>query len=141
MTCYLLDTCIISNLTKPMPSESLIAWFEKQKDESLFISTLTIAELWKGVLRKSAGKRRQNLERWFTGSEGPQSLFAGRILPFDDKAALIWGEIMAKGENAGKPRSALDMIVAAVAVANNCIIVTDNTKHFTGLKTINPLLQ
>lgn len=141
MTCYLLDTCIVSNLTKPAPSESLIAWFGKQKDETLFISTLTIAELWKGVLRKPAGKKRQNLERWFAGPEGPQSLFAGRILPFDERAVLIWGQVMAKGANTGKPRSALDMIVAAVAVANGCIIVTDNTRHFIGLKTINPLLQ
>jgi hypothetical protein len=141
MTRYLLDTCIVSNLTKPEPSESLIAWFGKQKDESLFLSTLTIAELWKGVLRKPAGRKRQNLERWFAGPEGPQSLFAGRILPFDERAALIWGELMAKGENAGKPRSALDMIVAAVAAANDCIVVTDNTKYFLGLKSINPLLQ
>jgi predicted nucleic acid-binding protein len=130
MTGYLLDTCIVSNLTKPAPSESLITWFGKQKDESLFISTLTIAELWKGVLRKPAGRKRQNLERWFAGPEGPQSLFAGRILPFDERAALIWGEIMAKGENTGKPRSALGLIVAAVAAVNGCIIVTDNTKHF-----------
>jgi len=102
---------------------------------------LTIAELWKGVLRNPAGKKKQNLERWFAGLEGPQSLFAGQILPFDERAVLIWGKIMAEGENAGKPRSALDMIVAAVAAANGCIVVTDDTKHFTGLKTINPLLQ
>jgi len=141
MTGYLLDSCILSNLTKPAPSKSLIAWFGKQQDESLFISALTIAELWKGVLRKPAGRKRQELERWFVGPEGPQSLFAGRVLTFDERAALIWGEIMAKGENAGKPRSALDMIVAAVAAANDCIVVTDNTKHFMGLKTINPMLQ
>jgi predicted nucleic acid-binding protein len=139
MTRYLLDTNILSNITKPVPSESLVAWMAQQADESLFISTLTVAEIWRGVLEGPAGKKRQQLERWFAGPEGPQSLFAGRILPFDDKAALIWGRIMAKGTKAGKPRSAIDMIVAAIAEANDCVVVTDNEKHFIGLKIVNPL--
>jgi hypothetical protein len=54
-------------------------------------------------------------------------------------AALIWGRIMAKGTKAGRPRSAIDMIVAAIAEANDCAVVTDNEKHFTGLKIVNPL--
>jgi predicted nucleic acid-binding protein len=98
MTRYLLYTNILSNLMKPVPSESLVAWMAQQADENLFISTLTIAEIWRGVLEGPAGKKRQQLERWFTGQEGPQPLFAGRILPFDDKAALNWGA----GNNYGK---------------------------------------
>jgi predicted nucleic acid-binding protein len=66
-------------------------------------------------------------------------LFAGRILPFDEKAGLIWVRLMAKGTARGTPRSALDMIIAAVAEANDCIVVTDNEKHFGGLKVVNPL--
>jgi hypothetical protein len=136
---YLLDTNILSNITKPVPSESLVAWMAQQADENLFISTLTVAEIWRGVLEGPAGKKRQQLERWFAGPEGPQALFAGRILPFDDNAALIWGKIMAKGTKAGRPRSAIDMIVAAIAEANDCMVVTDNDKHFAGLKIVNPL--
>jgi len=139
MTRYLLDTNILSNVTKPVPSEYLVAWMAQQADANLFISTLTVAEIWRGVLEGPAGKKRQQLERWFAGPEGPQALFAGRILPFDDNAALIWGKIMAKGTKAGRPRSAIDMIVAAIAEANDCVIVTDNEKHFIGLKIINPL--
>ena len=139
MTRYLLDTNILSNITKPVPSESLVAWMAQQADENLFISTLTVAEIWRGVLEGPAGKKRQQLERWFAGPEGPQALFAGRILPFDDNAALIWGKIMAKGTKAGRPRSAIDMIVAAIAEANDCVVVTDNEKHFIGLKIVNPL--
>ena len=139
MTRYLLDTNILSNVTKPVPSESLVAWMAQQADENLFISTLTVAEIWRGVLEGPAGKKRQQLERWFAGPEGPQALFAGRILPFDDNAALIWGKIMAKGTKAGRPRSAIDMIVAAIAEANDCVVVTDNEKHFIGLKIVNPL--
>ena len=139
MTRYLLDTNILSNITKSVPSESLVAWMSQQDDDNLFISTLTVAEIWRGVLDKSAGKKRPQLERWFAGQEGPQALFAGRILPFDDKAALIWGKLMANGTKSGRPRSAIDMIVAAIAEANDCMVVTDNDKHFAGLKIVNPL--
>ncbi len=91
------------------------------------------------MLEKPAGKKREALDAWFAGPEGPQALFAGRILPFDDRAGLIWARLMADGKIAGQPRSGLDMIVAAVADANNCIVVTDNEKDFAGLRFINPL--
>jgi toxin FitB len=68
VTRYLLDTNIISNVTKPKPSEPLVAWLEAQVDQDLFISTLGIAEIWRGVLEKSAGKKRNELEHWFFGT-------------------------------------------------------------------------
>jgi hypothetical protein len=139
VTRYLLDTNIISNVTKPEPSEPLIAWMSEQADEDLFIASLVVAEIWFGVLEKPTGRKRAQLERWFAGPEGPQSLFAGRVLPFDEKTGLIWARLMADGAKAGQPRSALDMILAAVAEANDCIVVTDNERDFTGLSYINPL--
>ena len=63
------------------------------------------------------------MERWFSGPEGPQALFAGRVLPFDEKASLIWARLMADGTAKRRPRSPLDMIIAAVAEANDCVIV------------------
>ena len=105
---------IISNVTKPVPSETLVAWMAKQADDDLFISSLTVAEIRRGILEKPAGKRRRELERWFSGPEGPQALFAGRVLPFDEKASLIWARLMADGTAKGRPRSPLDMVIAAV---------------------------
>jgi toxin FitB len=139
VTRYLLDTNIISNATKPNPSSNLLAWMAEQNDIDLFISALTVAEIRRGLLEKPAGKKRALLEAWFTGPEGPQALFAGRVLPFDENAALIWARLMAEGSIKGRPRSALDMIIAAVAEANNCVVVTDNEKDFAGLKFANPL--
>jgi toxin FitB len=110
-----------------------------QSDGDLFISSLTIAEIRRGILDKPKGKKRERLEAWFAGPEGPQSLFKGRILPFDEKAALVWARLMSEGRAAGKPRSDLDMIVAAIAETNECVIVTDNAKHFSGLDVLNPL--
>lgn len=139
MSRYLLDTNIISNITKPVPSESLLAWMAEQVDEDLFIASLTIAEIRRGVLEEPASRRRNQLEAWLAGPEGPSALFAGRVLPFDEKASLIWARLMAEATAAGRPRSALDTIIAAVAESNGCMIVTDNEKDFAGLDTINPL--
>ena len=139
MTRYLLDTNIISNVTKPAPSPALLAWMAEQNDLDLFICSLTVAEIQRGLLEKPTGKKRALLEAWFAGPEGPPALFAGRVLPFDENAALIWARLMADGTAKGRPRSALDMIIAAVAAANDCIVATDNEKDFAGLKFVNPL--
>jgi predicted nucleic acid-binding protein len=139
VTRYLLDTNIIGNVTRPAPSEALTVWMAEQVDADLFISALTVAEIRRGVLEKPAGKKRRQLEQWFSGPEGPQALFAGRVLPFDEGAALIWARLMSEGTAAGRPRSALDMIIAAVAQANDCMIATDNEKDFAGLEVVNPL--
>ncbi|PPQ31852.1 VapC toxin family PIN domain ribonuclease [Rhodopila globiformis] len=136
---YLLDTAIISNSVKPNPSGSLIAWMSQQADQDLFIASLTVAEIRRIVLEEPAGKRRDRLEAWFDGPEGPQALFAGRVLPFDAAAGLIWARLMAEGKAKGRPRSALDMIIAAVAEANGCVVVTDNERDFAGLAIVNPL--
>ena len=136
---YLLDTNIISNIVKPAPSPSLLVWMAEQADDGLYISSLTLAEIQRGVLEKPVGRRRKLLETWFNGPEGPASLFAGRILPFDEKAALNWGRRMAESRAKGRPKSGFDTIIAAIAEANDCILVTDNEKDFENIEIINPL--
>ena len=89
MTRYLLDTNIISNLIKPEPSQSLRDWMGEQNDDDLFIASLTLAEIQRGILEKPPGKKRNSLAAWFAGPEGPQALFAGRIFPFDERAGLV----------------------------------------------------
>lgn len=139
MTRYLLDTNIISNVVKPQPSELLLTWMAAQRDEDLFITSLTLGEIRRGILEKPAGRKRTALDAWFSGPEGPPVLFAGRILPFDDRAAFIWAELMAEGKCTGRPRNVLDMIIAAVAAANDCVVVTDNERDFAGLQAFNPM--
>ncbi len=139
MTRYLLDTNVISNVIKPNPSPTLLEWMAEQNDIDLFISALTVAELQRGVLEKPKGRKRTALETWFTGPEGPQAVFAGRVLPFQRESGSRLGTTNGRRHGKGQPRSALDMIVAAIAEANGCIVVTDNDKHFNGLKFINPL--
>jgi hypothetical protein len=114
---------------------------EDQVDTDLFIASLTVAEIWRGILEKPAGKKRDQLETWFAGPDGPRALFAGRVLSFDEKAGLIWAHLMAEGTARGRPRSALDMIVAAIAEAHDCVVVTENEKDFAGREIINPLAE
>jgi predicted nucleic acid-binding protein len=139
VTRYLLDTNVISNVVKPTPSPDLLDWMAEQTDQDLFISALTLAEIQRGLLEKPKGKKRALLEAWFAGPEGPQALFAGRVLPLDEKAALVWARLMADGTAKGRPRNALDMIIAAIAEANDCVVATDNEKDFAGLKFVNPV--
>lgn len=136
---FLLDTNIISNAVKTQPSEPLLVWLGDQSDQDLFIATLTVAELRRGVLEKPAGKRRHALETWFDGPDGPRAVFAGRILAFDEAAALVWAELMAEASARGRPRSALDTMIGAIALANDCTVVTDNEKDFDGIPFVNPL--
>ena len=139
MTRYLLDTNIVSNLVRPRPTPSLQDWMAQQDDNRLFIASLTVAEIQRGILELPVGRRRDDLDRWFAGPEGPQALFAGRVLSFDESAALIWARLMAEGRLAGRPRSGLDMLIAAVAEANDCVVVTDNERHFADTPFVNPV--
>lgn len=139
MTRYLLDTNIISNVVKPHPSSFLLEWMAARQDSDLFIAALTVAEIRRGILELPRGRKRDALDAWFSGPEGPQALFRGRILSFDEKAALAWAGLMAEGRASGRPRSALDMVLAATAQANDCLMVTDNERDFAGLPIVNPL--
>lgn len=139
MTRYLLDTNIVSNLIKPVRPVALVEWAAAQADEDLFIASMTLAEIRRGLLRLPAGRRRRELEGWFNGPDGPQATFAGRILPFDEAAALIWARLMVDGDDAGRPRNSADMVIAAVAEAHRCVIATDNERDFVGLNYLNPM--
>jgi len=130
---FLVDTNVLSEAVRPTPSAAVVTWLSARTDRELFVSTITIAEIRRGVLQLPVGRRRTGLETWFAGPEGPQALFAGRILGFDVAAALVWSDLMAEGSRAGRPRSAIDMMVASIAAANGCTVVTLNLRHFDGI--------
>ncbi len=113
----------------------------EQADDSLFVASMTIAEIERGILLLPHGRKRTMLEDWLSGPIGLLTLFDSRILPFDGKAGLIWARLMAEGRLVGQSRSPLDMVVAATAEAHSCIVVTDNERDFAGLGYINPLRQ
>ncbi len=140
MTRYLLDTNIVSEALKPRPSAAVTEWLQSQDDTDLFIATFTVAEIWRGVLTTPTERRQLELRHWFAGPLGPQALFRDRVLSFDERSAIEWGRIIAEGRAAGRPRSPIDMIIAATAAANGCVVATGNERHFRGVVEIfNPM--
>jgi toxin FitB len=136
---YLLDTAILEHVIKPTSSAALAAWLDEQPDESLYICSMNLAEIWNGILQLAAGEKRSKQEGWFSTPKGRRVIFGGRVLKFDDNAALIWARLMAERGAAGLPCAPIDMIYAAIAEANHCILVTDNEDRFTGLHVLNPM--
>jgi tRNA(fMet)-specific endonuclease VapC len=135
---YLLDTNVISELVAPRPNEDVRRWVGALEPDSVYLSVVTIGEIRKGIEKLAATERKVKLERWL--SQDLLVRFAGRILPFDVESALVWGELTGRLEKIGKPLPAVDSLVAALALANDCTLVTRNTDHFkaTGATLANP---
>lgn len=136
---YLLDTNIISDGTKPTPHRALEDWMIQRRDAELFLSAISVGEIKRGILEMPAGRKRQALEHWYKRPGGPLS-FAERILAFDKRVAEVWGELIAEGNRAGRPRSPFDMMIAATALVRGLTVVSLNERHFNGVVAhLNPL--
>lgn len=135
---FLLDTCVLSELVKVKPNAGLITWFEEQTAQQLFISSLTIGELSKGIAKLEQGKRKTHLDYWLN-TQVIES-FSGRILSIDTGIAFNWGVLQAETEASGKPVPAIDSLIAATAKKHQLILVTRNTKDMENcaIKLLNP---
>lgn len=125
---FVLDTNVLAELERRVPDANVVAWFELQQADGLFLTATVVAELWHGVELKPEGARRTKLTRWLDGllTDG----FAERILPFDAAAARIWGRLLAEGRRAGRRPSVRDAEIAAVALARRLTVVTRNVRDF-----------
>jgi toxin FitB len=132
---YLVDTNVVSELTRPKPSAAVAAWFEEVADEALHLSVLTLGELRRGVEKLPAGKRKEKLRYWLE-RELP-AWFGERLLPIDAAVADTWGRLQA---GAQRTLPAVDSLLAATALHHHLRLVTRNTMDFDvpGLETINP---
>jgi predicted nucleic acid-binding protein len=137
---FLLDTCALSELTRPRPHSGFVAWFDSQPSESLFASALTVGEIEKGISLAPAGRKKLALETWLGRMRG---VFAGRILHIDDAVATTWGRLAAAAERSGRPLAAIDGLIAATALTHAFPIVTRNVADYegTGATLINPWLD
>lgn len=132
---YLVDTNVISELTRPKPAPSVAAWFEEVANEALHLSVLTLGELRRGVEKLPAGKRKEKLRYWLE-QELP-GWFGERLLPIDAAVADTWGRLQATSE---RTLPAIDSLLAATALRHHLRLVTRNTMDFdaAGVETINP---
>ena len=131
MAGYLLDTNVVSELIRSAPDENVVSWVESQDTADLFLAATTMGELIRGVWRLAEGRRRARYEKWI--HEDLKYQFEGRILPFDQEAAMIWGEIMGEAERRGRPKAGADAQIAAIARRHGLVMVTRNTRDFADM--------
>jgi predicted nucleic acid-binding protein len=139
---YLIDTCIISEFVKKIPNSEVVQWFNQQQIEQLYLSSVTIAEIKKGIykIQDSQPERYQRLSLWLKTTEVE---FSSRILPINNDVLDNWAKICAKAELNGKKLAVMDSLIAATAYHHELILVTRNVDDFkmTPIKIINPYLQ
>jgi toxin FitB len=128
---FVLDTNVVSELIRPQPDAKLLHWISRRHASELFLAAVSLGEIVRGVTRLPDGPRRSRLEPWV--SELLPRQFAGRILAFDQPAAVIWGELMGTADRAGRPRAAADAQIAATALRHEMTLVTRNTADFEGM--------
>ena len=138
MSGYLLDTHVISELTKARPEAKVVSWFHATNEELLYLSVLTIGEIRKGIDSLPRSNKRALLESWLVNDLVLR--FAGRILDVNLDIAERWGLISAQAKIAGTPLAVVDGLMAATALHHNLTLVTRNTKdvQVTGINTLNP---
>ncbi|MFZ4479772.1 MAG: type II toxin-antitoxin system VapC family toxin [Rhodoferax sp.] len=134
----ILDTNVVSEPLKQEPVRTVLEWLDAQAPETLFLTSITLAELYAGIESMPTGRRKTELSLALLDRVVP--LFEGRILVFDSKAAQAFARVNAKAQSAGNPIGFADGAIAAIAAANSFCVATRNVKDFkgTGVEIINP---
>ena len=135
----LLDTNVVSRVMAPEPPPRLLEWLNRRSTETLFLSTVTIAEIAYGLGALPAARQRGSLRERF--GEFVASGFAQRVLDFDARAAIEYGEIMSHRLRIDRPLSPLDGQIAAIARAYSLAIATRSLGDFEecGVVLVDPL--
>lgn len=124
---YMLDTDTCSYVLRKSPIE-VLKRFDAVEPNQLCISVITKAELLYGAERKASKRLDDLLNRFLTRMH---------ILPFPDQAALIYARKRNELERAGTPIGNMDLLIACHAIAVNCTVVTNNTRHFSRIQGLS----
>ncbi|MBH5402898.1 type II toxin-antitoxin system VapC family toxin [Bradyrhizobium sp. CNPSo 4010] len=134
----LLDTNVLSEVQRPVPSPKVVAWLDTIDEDRAFISVASIAELRRGIALLEDGRRRTALAAWL--AHDLPARFAERVMPIDQTVAERWGDLMAQSRRSGVALSVMDGFFAATALVNDLTLVTRNVKDFAafGIPLLNP---
>ncbi len=134
----ILDTNILSAVMQEKGDRTIVAWLDRQAWESIWTTAITVFEIRFGLSTLTKGKRRVKLEEAF--QQTLKNILEGRILPFDEGAALAAGELAAERRRHGIAVDMRDTKIAGIAIAKRSAIATRNTKDFKDLAVpvINP---
>jgi toxin FitB len=133
----ILDTNVVSEAMKPSADPAVSAWLNEQVSETLYLSSITLAELHFGIASLPTGRRKDALAGTL---DAVLALFEPRVLSFDAAAARYYGQIATRARAAGKGFPVPDSFIAAIAAANGFIVATRDTAPFeaAGVSVINP---
>ncbi|MER8480005.1 type II toxin-antitoxin system VapC family toxin [Mesorhizobium sp. M0045] len=126
----LLDTNVLSEVTRPAPDARVLEWLDKLDEDRSFISVVSIAEIRRGVALMGEGRKREALAEWLA-RDLPQR-FEQRVLPVDEPVALAWGDLMGLAKRRGRGLTSMDGLIAATAIAQELTLATRNMKDFEG---------
>jgi toxin FitB len=132
----LLDTNVVSEAMKPEPAPAVRAWLDDQVAETLYLSSVSIAELLFGIGALPHGRRKDRLT---TVLDSVMAVFGNRILPFDTHAARRYADLAVRARAAGKGFPTPDGYIAAIAAAHGFAVASRDTSAFTaaGLTVID----
>lgn len=133
----LLDTNVVSEAMRPEPHPAVRNWLNEQSAETLYLSSVTLAELLFGIAALPAGKRKNTLE---SALDGLMELFGDRVLSFDLDAARHYVELAVTARTAGLGFPTPDGYIAAIAASRGFIVASRDTGPYqaAGLQVINP---
>lgn len=134
---YLVDTNVLSELSKPAPDARVAAWIDRIPEDKVYVSVFTLGEIQSGIERLTDGTKRNDLLLWFGQL---QDAVQGNILPFDTDTALLWGKIHGRLVKSGRPIPLMDGLIAVTALRHNMVLVTRNRSDFApvGVDIIDP---
>jgi len=137
----ILDTNVLSELIKPAPDQNVVHWIGLKPVASLFTSTITKAEIFYGVALMPDNDRKKLLQA--TVTKMFDELFAGRVLPFDNEAAINYARIASDRRRTGRPISQFDAQIAAITRSREAKLATRNVSDFEGcgIAVINPWVE
>ncbi|PXX42678.1 type II toxin-antitoxin system VapC family toxin [Undibacterium pigrum] len=132
-----LDTNLVSEAMKPQPHPDVLAWLNNQAAETLYLSSVTLAELLFGIGALPAGKRK---DRFAQALDGLMELFRDRVLSFDADAARQYAGLAVKARLAGRGFPLPDGYIAAIAASHKFIVASRDTAPYeaAGVTVINP---
>ncbi len=134
----LLDTNIVSETMRRLPDPHVIDWLNAQAAETIYLSTVSLAELLLGIAVLPDGRRKADLASALT--EQAAKLFGSRLLPFDAASAQAYAAIISHARAVGKSVGIADGLIAATATAHGLTVATRDIAPFvaTGVSVINP---
>lgn len=132
-----LDINVVSEAMKPQPHAAVQAWLDAQVAQTLFVASVTPAELWFGIGALPAGRRKDALAQTL---DGMLPLFEGRILSFDTEAARQYAQWAVRARAAGHGLPTPDGYIAAIAAAHGYGVATRDAEPFVaaGVQAIDP---